>query len=231
MNKTTIAFFVCICAAAAVFLYIKSGNKKTSGIVWEDPSKILFSTPTLCDLAPAVEAQPAQPAKDDFILHEDNWRQVEFVALKDEGYLANLVQEVSQFEKSNRVDVGWKEVFVRKEHPTPIKTLNLSFRKMIASFQPNDDVHSIFLTTGSSSAKVSGGFSCNVQQLGVIYGQRQEDSILELGFEPLRSNAPVDSALAALSAYCTQNHLLMVDWYQRKLVNFKEYPPSWGPPQ
>ena len=69
-------------------------------------------------LPPQWKAQPAQPAKDDFILHEDNWRQVEFVALKDEGYLANLVQEVSQFEKSNRVDVGWKEVFVRKEHPT-----------------------------------------------------------------------------------------------------------------
>jgi hypothetical protein len=229
MNKSIIVLLVCVFAAAAVILYFKLKASGTSGIVLEDPSKILFSTPTLCDLAPTVDSQPVQPVKDDFILHEDDWRQIEFVASKDEAYLANLVQEVGQFERSNRVDVGWKNVFVRKEHPTPLKTLGLSFHTLVESMEPHAEVHSMFLSNGSSSARVSGGFSFQVQHLGIMYGQRQEDSILELGFEPLRTSAPADSALAALSGYCTQNHLLMMDWYQRKLVNFNEHPDSWGP--
>src|SRR5580698_227312 len=110
IKVAVVILLVAMIAALSFFLVRRNAGVTERGqgkLAYDDPSNVLFSMPTICDLAPQVEANQ-QPNSSDFILHEDNWRQIEFVPRQNFATLTNLVAEVRDFEKANREKYGWK---------------------------------------------------------------------------------------------------------------------------
>src|SRR5947209_3975897 len=52
-----------------------------------------------------------------FRINEDDWRQVEFIVDRDLPQVEREMAAIEDFKHANRVGLGWKNVYVRKERP------------------------------------------------------------------------------------------------------------------
>src|SRR5215471_13288963 len=126
-----------------------------------DPKDILFTLPTLCGPAPAVEESP--PPSGARSLHEDDWRQIEFIPAINESFVQTEIASLANFRAQHRRGAGWTSVYVRKEHPHPLSTLGLQFSALPA-----------FSTSGVtlSGPPIRGGFALSDGGDWFLYGQR-----------------------------------------------------------
>ena len=221
MNKVFIVILAIVVGSIVSFLVLRRKDNRT----YDDPANVLFSMPTIFERAPAVDSSQQPPGDGDFVIHEDNWRQIEFVPRQNLPALTNLLADVVAFEKANRESSGWKDTFARKEYATPLESLHLSFQKLLAALAPGQVPSLVFLNSGNFNALVIGGFSLRVKGLGILYGRRAEDRILELGFERDEANPTDRIGLSKWFAYCDENQLVMVDWYLRKIVTLAANAP------
>ncbi|MGH9675905.1 MAG: hypothetical protein ACRD36_02285, partial [Candidatus Acidiferrum sp.] len=65
-----------------------------------DQKEILFSVPTICDSTPATD--PKKGSSSECNIHEDDWRQIEFVAKSNLTYIQHELEVVSSFKQQNR---------------------------------------------------------------------------------------------------------------------------------
>lgn len=79
-----------------------------------DPSKILFSVPTISDDLGPVEKVELPLPDSTFTLHEDDWCLVEFYSVARLPELKRMLTEYKAFEAKNRTSSGWKNVYVRR---------------------------------------------------------------------------------------------------------------------
>ncbi len=99
-----------------------------------DPSKLLSSLPTICDRMAPLQAPTEAPTRSDLTMHEDEWRQIEFVPLVDSAYIASKLAELRQFKIERRSGPGWTDTFARPDHPTDSGTLSLRFTDLSTAF-------------------------------------------------------------------------------------------------
>src|SRR5579863_8865950 len=119
MNKVFIVILAIVAASAVSLLVLRPKRSQSDA----DPSNVLLSTPTIFDHAPAVDSGKQPQGGKDFVIHEDDWRQIEFIPRQNLPGLTNLLADVIAFEKANRESSGWKDTFARKEYATQIESL------------------------------------------------------------------------------------------------------------
>jgi hypothetical protein len=90
-----------------------------------DPNKILFSTPTLNDAIPAT-VQGSTATADCIQLHEDDWRQFEFIPTSLKSDVDAELAHISVIWDKQSVPLGdaqtaFREVHVRKRIPQALK--------------------------------------------------------------------------------------------------------------
>ena len=184
-----------------------------------DPKKILFSMPTICDLAPPLV--PLASAAGDgnlFVLHEDDWRQVELVAKADHAAISGVLDEVRASIRTNRDGPGWKNVYVRKEHPTAIASLGLTEQMIRAPFGAIQARRVGLSSGGPATSQVRGGFAFTVPGLGTLYGNADRERVRTLALVPARGAidaAPRDK----LNALCREHGLEIIDWERQDWVD------------
>ena len=191
-----------------------SDHSKPSGEVhMADPKDILFSLPTLCDPAPAVD--PTPPSAGHRTLHEDDWRQIEFVTHTNLEHIRKELASLIAFKQEHRRGPGWTQVYMRSEHPAALSTAVLRFSSL-------PSLPASALTIGSGppwGGTVVGGFALTDAGDWFIYGQRSDDGhIIQLAVSPGRSIASEKFA-SALSEIAKGADLLLVDWYASSLVD------------
>lgn len=178
-----------------------------------DPQKILFSTPTLCDPAPAVDALPTSSGARS--LHEDDWRQIEFVVSRDREYIQQQLAAVAAFKEAKRQGPGWTEVYIRKEHPTPLAALRLASKDL-----PTLSTAGLVIGGGPPwGGTVRGGFALSDGGDWFLYGQRSNDGhVLELAVSP-GHKVPSEKFAHTLSQLSQTANVLLVDWYACSFVD------------
>src|SRR5258705_8598667 len=173
-----------------------------------DPNDILFSLPTICDPAPATEAKP--PPAGHRALHEDDWRQIEFVAMANQAHIRRELATLIQFKEQHWDKVGWRKCYVRKEHPTPFAALSLTVN-------PPPSLTNSGLTLGGGV--VVGGLSLWESSGWFFYGQQTPQRHL-LHFALTPSVKPPTVQFAGLvSAFATAAGTMLVDWYRCIVVD------------
>jgi hypothetical protein len=173
-----------------------------------DPKDILFTLPTLCDPVPAVEESPvpagARP------LHEDDWRQLEFVPLVDESHVRSELAALATFKIKHQKASGWTSVYLRKEHPYPLQALELHYSSL-----PSLRTSAVTL----SGRLVRGGFALSDTSDWFIYGQRSpEGRVVQLAVSPGRSTCSEGFA-AGLVQITGSAGVMLVDWYAGAIVD------------
>ena len=186
-----------------------------------DPKDLLFSLPTLCDLAPPVVPVTAGLVDGGaFVLHEDDWRQVEFVAKADHAAVARMLDEVRASATRNRVGLGWKNVYLRKDHATPIRSLSLTKQQVRIAFGTSEAQPVVLSSGGSPVGQVRGGFAVAVPGLGTLYGHADGETVTALGIVPVRARID-EASRGRLSMFSDAHGLEIVDWERRDWVDPK----------
>lgn len=84
-----------------------------------DPKKILFSLPSICNSAlPVVERSDGTGRV--HVLHEDDWRQCEFVSVRHARDLSMELAAIRHIHATAAAVVGWREIHVRERVPFPL---------------------------------------------------------------------------------------------------------------
>ena len=176
-----------------------------------NPKDLLFSLPTLCDRIPPVEpiAGDSVPAGST-VIDEDDWRQVEFAAVRDRALVDGELAQLARFKLEKRVGAGWTDVFVRQSRPDAIAPLGIRLAALLRS--ANTKSLPLYLRSGGSVSLVHGGFAVPLHGIA-LYGHTDGDHLVTLGIEK-RTTEPLDAAQArAVVDLCHTFNLFVVDWY------------------
>ncbi len=159
---------------------------------------ILYSLPTICDLLPLTEDAWGS---DRLEVHEDDWRQIEFV----DGLLADVVAEqleAIEHVHGGRVDEGFREIHVRSEPADPLPG-GISKRALLSLLDAVEDGRGVGFE--GQAGVVPGSFTVTAGSL-VLYGVAHGDTVKVLG---LVEHGPLPEGL--LGSF----NLLLVDWVRR----------------
>lgn len=168
-----------------------------------DPRRILFSLPTLCEVTPELDTVAAPAGAR--ILHEDDWRQIEFAPHRNLSHVERELGELTTFTRLYRKGPGWSQIYLRKEHPTP-----LAWQAFHVTSLPELS-HSPLAVNGRT---VQDGFALHDGGPWFLYGQTTRDGdVLQLGLSP----APEPPSLrfaSAVSDLARTADCLLIDWYR-----------------
>jgi hypothetical protein len=171
---------------------------------------ILFSLPTICDAAPETIPNPGNDGGEAFRLHEDDWRQIEFIPASALAQVDRELAKVEAFKRAHWTGSGFKSVYIRKERPDGLYPGRVSYG-LIDSI-PHDPIERLKIGTIGTPQReqiIKGGFACRLSPSAFLYGRQAEGIIVDLGL----SRLPKESgALQSVLSFCNKCNLCIVDW-------------------
>lgn len=163
--------------------------------------EILFSLPTLVDALPPVRVGHEADA---YALHEDDWRQREFVAATFRAEIAAEF-EMIRAARASRMGIGYERLHVRERITEPLAGVSLPLAAVRAAVgNPPRRSVSVGGETAMGGGLVVGGYAFAVDG-GVVYGREEQDRVVTLALAEHADAQP----LAGLAA---EHALVLVDW-------------------
>lgn len=176
-----------------------------------DPKTILFTTPTLSNDLAQLEPVHREPSNADFVFHEDEWSQVEFFPRSQLGEVQRLLNEYKPFERTHRVQHGWRDVYVRKIRRFPVLSGADATHQLEGLLGAKVGAAPMLFSASSVSGSVKNGFSLPLGGNVTLYGYRDAQGIPILG--AIVGRNPDDSKLTkAFMKLNSERGLILVDW-------------------
>jgi hypothetical protein len=186
--------------------YLQSGKLRlTLAKVMMMPVKdILYSLPTIYDSIPAVDDKTSRVGKQVFEMHEDNWRQIEFVASVNQQAIETEMRAIANIYDNHRVAQGFDQLHIRTTPKSPL-TGNFSRRDLEKLFIGASNYEGIAYQ--NNPHLITGAFALRYGKI-VLYGTGEPVS--ELGLQFLRDgqSLPLDPIVELMKIY----DLYLVDW-------------------
>lgn len=189
-------------------------------IVMVPTKDILYSLPSLCHEIPAILSGSTKQGKDVFELHEDDWRQIEFVSSLYRSAIDAQLAEIGRIYREASVDTGrflaFRKIYLRQQIPTPLpKGIGL---EDLAAFFPCVPHWYDGLAYQQCEGLLEGGFAFSVAHI-VFYGQQNDDMVSVLGVKAVSGDKGQSKELAdALQKWMSASDLLLVDWCYMRLI-------------
>ena len=188
-----------------------------------DPRKILFSLPTLSEEMPGIAEGTTKLGKQTLELHEDDWRQVELVAVTLQGPVEAELRAIERIYAEHRQGPGqgFNALHIRKEVPRPLEGTWFTRQDLRAALGETTTWLDGIALKGAAGL-VQGGFAARLASGLQVYGLEREGrvSVLCLRWEQaLGASLAGDARL--LAALATREQLCLVDWCGVELL-----PPS-----
>jgi hypothetical protein len=174
-----------------------------------DPKTLLFSVPTISDDFPATVQEHSRVTGDVVHIHEDDWRQIEFIESASLPEIDREMAEIDAFRSKNHVGLGWKNVYVRRARPNGLLQSGLHLG-LIDSI-PHGPIQELLIGSQGHESIVEGGFAVGLGPSLFIWGREMHGTLVNLGL----NRVPDDSESAAyrnLLAICKKFRLVIVDW-------------------
>ena len=148
-------------------------------------------------------------------VHEDDWRQIEFVVKSNLAHVENELKTLSAFKEKHCSGRGWTSVHIRKEHPAPVIRARLRSSNLPLFSKKT-------LVMGSAPpwvGAVPGGFALSEDGDWFIYGRCGNDGlVVHLAVSPAWT-AISDRFALVLSQLPVTAGLLLVDWNSGSIVD------------
>ena len=210
-----IVLAVCVLAALALLLWgrrtPRPAAKEEAPVAMVDPRDLLFSLPTLADALPVGEKAEAIPA-DALHLHEDDWRQVEFVGLTQQDEVEAELGQLRSFIGEHRKGIGFNEVYVRRNRPDGLAPLRIEVGALEPLLPPAAQRHTLVVGREPWGPSVVSGYAMEIGPNAVLYVQvvGRHVTVVGLSLGWRKGNSPkADALLAAISRTL---QLRLVDW-------------------
>jgi hypothetical protein len=154
--------------------YSKSGKLTLHlrRVVKIDPREILYSLPSICDRIPPLGTRSL--SGDEYVLHEDDWRQMELVSQQFAQVADSEIQSIRQIHEHQAAGIGWRSVHVRRGPETPIAgRLTLPDIEMIFGLQNSFGG----VTYTGASSRIESGYSFTAADGQQFYGLAPEGKV------------------------------------------------------
>lgn len=147
--------------------FIKSGKLTLTCALVEYVSEegVLYSLPTINDAIP--ETGSVAPEQNVFTLHEDDWRQMEFVSNSHSDTIGVEIRSIMSIYQQHQQSAGFSQLHVRKAIPRP---LNRSIKPdQLQQYLPPDFLTAAAVVFAQDEHEIKDVFAYNISPL-VIYG-------------------------------------------------------------
>lgn len=172
-----------------------------------NPADALFSLATIGDELPATKGTAGEGA---LTLHEDDWRQMEFVAGGLREAMEREFAAIRAVHQSRGHHPGFEKVHVRKDVPRPLGE-GIPAAGLDAWLGAEAE-SALAIQTGNLRAAVVGGFALRLRGGGWAYGVREGDRVVVLGL------AEVDDGAARALAGALGDGYRLVDWLRAGVI-------------
>lgn len=190
-------------------------------------ARLLFSVPTIENGAPACGGGAADA--NDAVLNEDEWRQIEFVAMQHRPALGAELAAVRHKLSTTADGPGFTDVHVRTTLPSPLASAAMPVAAVTKRFGPR----ARRLRIEGVSTRVTGGFAIQIAGPWIVYGVQIGGQVEVLGLDARRTptGAPIAAAewaqrrasgtersplggdaVAGLRSLAAEHGLVLVDW-------------------
>ncbi len=146
-----------------------------------DPQQILYSLPTISADLPPLETPTEEPSGADMFIEEDIWSQTEFLAAERIDDIRMLLAEYSGFERAQRTDSGWRQIYVRKIERSPVIAGASAVADLQKVLGQQAGRAPLIYSAKKVSGKVKNGFSFKLEGNVSLYGQADARGITVLG--------------------------------------------------
>lgn len=171
-----------------------------------DPNDILFSLPTICGAA-LPESAPGKPSGAVAVLHEDDWRQCELVALDHAQAISAELEAIQQIYATASADAGWRRLHVRERIPHPLPR-GLSWKEVTARLGPCHSLGGVAF--GDGRRPVKDAVAVTLRNGVVLWGIEAAGELTVLNVHNGAGASP--STVAALKRVADELSLFLVDW-------------------
>ena len=189
--------------------------------VVEVPVKnILFTLPTLCNEIPQILSGSTKKGKNVFELHEDDWRQIEFISLSYRSVIYSELAEIRSIYREASVNNGqflaFKNIHMRQQINTPLLE-KITVDQFARFFTP--DLYSYEgVSYQGVDGLVDGGFAFRTS-VALFYGQQVEGIVKFLGIKVVeRASAENKDIAYSFQNFMETYHLYLIDWCKAQLI-------------
>jgi len=197
-----------------------SGNVQTL-----DPTDILMITPTIENTFPEFEKTSGI---NNLQIFEDDWRQIEFISKDQKGSIDQEIDSINYiFEHEMHQGPGYsafKKVHVRRLITKPIL---LSFDR-VKEYLVDTASEMAGITVNGNGGQIKNGFSISSKGLN-YYGLRDDtNNVSILCFYGADTDEDLAKSIDNVSRLLATEHLYLVDWVHRKIVDEKNIKDFFG---
>lgn len=191
---------------------------------------ILYSLPTFNESMP--DTGDLAPEDNVFTLHEDDWRQMEFISASFTEAINLELRHIMQIYQRHQEDGGFTQVHVRKTIPHPLNT-TFSF-DTLKEYLPPDAKEAAAVVFAQDENRIQDVFALNVSPL-VVYGQyAKAGHINRLGLQFIDNPGnTLPYIIDGIVNFMRDYNLVYVDWVRLQIVpadtiGFQEYFKKFG---
>lgn len=174
------------------------------------PQDILFSLPTLNDFLPAVAPGSTKLGQHVLELHEDDWRQVEFVARELGEVVAGELAQIRRI-LASRTGPGFKTIHVREQPKSPLGERHLTLAALARALGDARAYDGVAYQSGAGLVAGGFAFDCGATR---VYGVASDGVVTTLALQRAK-----DAPLHAFAAIAHGHALLLVDWCAAQLLD------------
>lgn len=173
-----------------------------------DPANILFSLPTISNDMAIVEA--ASSLENVLVLHEDDWRQFEFLSAGLNELVQQEIQDILAIYHTQREESGFKQLHVRRRIAEPLPSVALPLESLAQAFQIEKRFNGVAFK--NAAATIVNGFAWQTGSGWNLWGQTDtQGNLVVLCLLPPQD---ADAAIMAnkIDDFVLANNLLLIDW-------------------
>jgi hypothetical protein len=176
-----------------------------------DPKSILFSLPSICGAA-LPEVSVVRNPGDVVVLHEDDWRQCEFVASSHKEDISMELLGIHRIHSDEAAAVGWRKIHVRERigQPLPTGTTWSQVAGLLGNFE-----HIAGVAIGARENTVAKAVGIRLPDGVVVWGVEEARGLSVLCVENL--DGATAATAAALKRVADDLSCALVQWCPRRV--------------
>lgn len=184
-----------------------------------DPAKVLFSLPTISNDMAMVEAVAS--LENVLVLHEDDWRQFEFLSVSLNELAQQEVQDILAIYHTQRQASGFKQIHVRKRIGEPLPDVALPLESLAQAFEIEKCFSGVAFN--NAAATIINGFAWQTASGWIFWGQTDAQSNLVVLCLLPPHEAEAKIMANKIDDFLLANDLLLIDW-----VSVRQYGKNEG---
>jgi hypothetical protein len=177
-----------------------------------DPKTILFSLPTITnDAVPPPAPGSSKLGKNVLEIHEDDWRQVEWVEASAGDAIAAEIESIQRIHDEQREESGFRNLHLRKAVPKPLSSGSIHVDQLRMHFGTAATWLDGFGLYGIAGIAAD-SFAVRLFSSIELYGTAHANSVQRICFANARANNASEPDIQNLVAFAAAHNVLLVDW-------------------